>query len=609
MKNFRQVIRKRGFQLRILSMGIICALIAVVLTAGGVLLVTSHATDILSRDLISKLAGQIILNIESTINKVQSLLVNITLDQKVLDILEKSDSADTPISYKDSIFLQNRMMQTQIIQNDIHALYIFDSTGNAYYSELSPSLKRAYNIKSEKWYSKLSETRGIKLLGCSIPDRYLSDKTHVVTMIQRYENLKNHKTLATIVVDIRLDVFDRIMSSLGLSPEYHILLLDDRNQLIYSNKKARMGDSAEDDLYKAFISQEGGEFRENVGSGKTRSHVFWESTKSVKIGWTVICGATITDISGINQMIRPMALGLVAFIVLLTAIVLSMITKRLFRTLNVLRKGMNLVKIGQLGTHIPVSTDDEIGDLSSTFNDMSDRLQSLMWEVETLEREKQEVRLRMVKAELRALQTQIRPHFIYNTLESISMLAEIKDDYEVQQMATALGKLLRISIMGNALVLVKEELEHVENYILIQRIRLDDRIRMELDVEPVLMNCVVPKLILQPIVENCINHGLDESMESETIQIRGKLVEGNVVLTISDNGKGMSEAELIRVRRMILDSDSENSDNHHIGLSNVHQRIKLRYQMDVYGLSIDSVSGGGATVTICIPATTEGQTV
>lgn len=608
MKKMKKILHKRGFQFKILVMGIVCSLIAVMMTASGVLVVTNHATNTLSRDLISKLSGQISLNVDSTVSQVQSLLFNITLDQNVLEILKRSDANQGQISNKDAVFLQSKIMQAQIVRGDIHGLYLFDSRGNSYYAELSPSLKRAYHIQNEPWYDDLNKINGIMLFGNSVPERYLNDNTQVVTLVQRYANIQNNRTLATIIVDIRLSAFDSIMKSLGLSPEYCVLILDDQNKLIYSNYETEIENTIAGDLYKQFLAENSIESEDGDMYVSQSDEMFWESTKSLKTGWTVVCGATVTDISGIGEMVRPMAFGLVAFITLLTVIVLSLITKRQFRSLNVLRGGMDKVKQGEFGLHIPVNGDDEISDLGSSFNEMTDRLNDLMSTVAKLEYEKQEVKLCMAQAELRALQAQINPHFIYNTLESISMLAEINDDDEVQMMATSLGKLLRISITGSSLVTLREELEYIENYMLIQRIRFDKRIRMNIDVDEVLLNCIVPKLILQPIVENSINHGLEESVESETIEIKGNLIEGNIILIVSDNGKGMSKQVLERVQRMVEDcTDSHEDDRikHHVGLSNVNQRIRLRYQNEIYGLKIQSEVGRGTSIFICLPADTQ----
>jgi two-component system sensor histidine kinase YesM len=204
------------------------------------------------------------------------------------------------------------------------------------------------------------------------------------------------------------------------------------------------------------------------------------------------------------------------------------------------------------------------------------------------------------KAELKSLRMQINPHFLYNTLESINWMARIKGAPEIGDMVKALGDLMRVSISGEDFIPVGEEVGNVVNYLKIQNFRYGDRFEIRIHIEPDIEKILVPKLILQPIVENAIVHGLEEKVGNGRIEITGVLEEGNIVITVADNGVGMEEEKAA----VILDDGGEeaaHSDNHtHIGLKNVDRRIKLYYGQQ-YGLSVASVPGSGTTVRAVLP--------
>ena len=253
-----------------------------------------------------------------------------------------------------------------------------------------------------------------------------------------------------------------------------------------------------------------------------------------------------------------------------------------------------MVKVGKGDFNVSISNEsrDEVGILSSHFNWMVVQLEKLIQEVYQEQYLKQ-------KAELKSLRMQINPHFLYNTLESINWMARIKNVPEISYMVKALGDLMRASISGDDFITVREEIENVENYLTIQKFRYGDRFEASLQINEEIERIVIPKLILQPIVENAIVHGLEEKEGSGRIEINGRLEDGQVVITICDNGIGMSEDKAAAV---LADSDAEaRQDGHtHIGLVNVDRRIKLYYGRE-YGIAITSSPGEGTTVRAVFP--------
>lgn len=202
------------------------------------------------------------------------------------------------------------------------------------------------------------------------------------------------------------------------------------------------------------------------------------------------------------------------------------------------------------------------------------------------------------KSELDALQSQINPHFLYNTLESITWMVEGERNDEAVFMISQLARLFRISLsQGRTIITVKEELQHAESYMNIQKVRYKNTFSVEFDVDPSLYSCCTVKLILQPILENAINYGVSSMEDCGEIRVTGRREDGNVILAVSDNGIGMSEEE---VELVLTDSHRIHKHGSGVGLVNVNNRIQILFGTE-YGLSIESEPDEGTTVSICIP--------
>lgn len=279
-----------------------------------------------------------------------------------------------------------------------------------------------------------------------------------------------------------------------------------------------------------------------------------------------------------------------AFILFLTIYIFF--TKRVFNPLNSLIDNMNLKNIEKsLNNNFHYDKNDEIGILVDSYNRMKLKINYLInvdYKNKILQKE----------LELKQLQHQINPHFIYNTLESIHMMAEINDDEETSTMAEYFGTIIRYSMNRHVTkVLLKEEIEIIDNYIYLQEIRFNQVFTIKTLINPEVLNCEVIKMIIQPLIEDCIYHGLSQCEQDGKILILGDKVGDKLILTISDNGIGMKEDVLNDLNDYI---NNKNSKFKGIGLTNVNKRIKLSYGNE-YGLKIYSVYGKGTSLELTLP--------
>ena len=231
-------------------------------------------------------------------------------------------------------------------------------------------------------------------------------------------------------------------------------------------------------------------------------------------------------------------------------------------------------------------------------------IQKQMKMVDRIVRSPQYMDLNKRQAQYLALQNQINAHFIYNVLESIKMMAEIDEEYAISDAVTALGKLLRYSmkwVSGN--VLVEQELEYIKNYMALINLRFDYEIYLSLNLPELVLKQEIPKMFLQPIVENAIYHGIEQMAEDTNIYIKGILDGDDCVIEITDAGKGMSEEEVEKLRLKIAGKiDSNGGSGNGIGLKNVQDRIHIAFG-DQYGIEIASKLGCYTKIMVRIPIT------
>lgn len=283
---------------------------------------------------------------------------------------------------------------------------------------------------------------------------------------------------------------------------------------------------------------------------------------------------------------------LIILLACLLSIVASIaIARGISRPVRELSQKMLKIGEGDFSVSSTYVSKDEIGVLSLHFNKMVDQVKQLIRKVYQEELLKQ-------KAELKSLRMQINPHFLYNTLESINWMARIHGVPDIGKMVKALGDLMRASIGGEDFVTIEEEIRNINNYLTIQKFRYGDKISVEFDIDTDILQYKIPKLILQPIVENAIVHGIERKVGNGSILITGKSFPSQIQLSVKDDGVGMEE-ELIST--ILSDDETQKPEGHtHIGLKNVDRRIRMYYGEDD-PVTITSRPGEGTTVTFSIP--------
>lgn len=314
-----------------------------------------------------------------------------------------------------------------------------------------------------------------------------------------------------------------------------------------------------------------------------------------ELNGTLICVHNITgDVQKVYHMRTVFIIcGILLLVVL--AFVINWIVRSVLRKFYDILYAIRKIQRGNLDVVIEDCGTDEMGELGRQINKMMEHIHVLI--EENINRE-----LLVKNSEIRALQNQINAHFIYNVLESIKMMAEIEEKYEISDAITSLGRLLRYSmkwVSGN--VTVREEIEYIRNYLALINLRFDYEIHLSIKVPEEIMDQEIPKMSLQPIVENAIYHGIEELAEDTTIYIKGLVQGEDCVIEITDSGRGMSQSEVQEIYRKISgEIETSGGSGNGIGLKNVQDRIHMNFGPQ-YGIEIASKLGCYTKVMVKIP--------
>lgn len=322
-------------------------------------------------------------------------------------------------------------------------------------------------------------------------------------------------------------------------------------------------------------------------TGGNRGECRYYSFESPKTGFVLLLRQPVTFAAKVTNAFYGLSMFLTVTSFMLCVGYAFWLSDHLAQPVDKLTSVMGRISEGDLDARIDITREDEFGRLGADFNEMTARYKENLETSVARRRELDETQVRMMQA-------QLNPHFLYNTLDSIKWMGVTNHVPQIAQMSADLGTLLRASISGDEFITLEQELDLIERYLEIQYIRFDDRFVCEIDVPWELQRCMIPKLCLQPIVENAIVHGVADVQEGY-IKVTGRQEGSDMILSVTDNGKGFSE----EVMELIIHPTIKHPQRH-LGLFNVNRILKLNYG-EGYGIRVQSVPGQGSTVSLRLP--------
>jgi two-component system sensor histidine kinase YesM len=540
-----------------------------------------------SRDYTYQLMGQVSSNIDSYITYMDNIssmvLSNYDIKEYLLKRVYLGASGKEDLKQKISLQL-NTVLNTR---KDISSILIFGTNGEFIpYNEnikLNPQVKPA----EQSWYKEAIEAKGKVIISSSHEQNMiLNDNNNVISLSRELSSTVGGEKLGVLLVDLNYSVINDICNKFKLGNRGYVFIVDAAGNIVYHPEQQMINTNKKVELVSQVMQASGNSFLTSEGKN---SRMYTIKT-SQSTGWKII-GVTYVDelVSNKRELQTYTLLGGIALLIItvLLSIILSL---RISRPIKHLESSMKEVERGNFDIQIEIQSPNEIGHLSTRFNHMTTEIKELM------QQNVKEQELKR-KSELQALQAQINPHFLYNTLDSIIWMAECDKSKEVVLMTASLAKLFRLSISkGQEFISIFSEIEHIKHYLTIQKMRYKSKIDFEIQVDKSILANKVIKIILQPLVENAIYHGIRNKEGIGHIQITGVRKETGILLQVIDNGKGMSLEEM----NGIYEKERPSVQSSGIGLQNVDQRIKLHFGTP-YGLSFESELGKGTTVHIWLP--------
>ena len=389
-----------------------------------------------------------------------------------------------------------------------------------------------------------------------------------------------------VAVDVRFSGLGSSINGVGIGQHGYCYLMDEHGNMVYHPQQQL--------LYAGIKSEEGARLAQLPDGTYVEDTVIYSIQDVPDSNWRVV-GVSYIDETVNDSFWQMVRVTLVTSALILAAALLAgwIISRLLSHPLQRLERAMEQFEQDADGFAFqPVAGTREVQELSDSFGHMVGRIQRLMTTVR-----EEEINLR--KTELKALQAQINPHFLYNTLDSIAWMCERGKNADAVKMVHALARLFRISISrGHELIPIEKELQHAESYLLIQKFRYKNQFTYHFTVDENCLHCLCNKITLQPIIENAITHGLDLMVEPGHIEIVVCADGEDILFKVVDDGIGMPPEQVSKLLK------NEPSDRTGIGIKNVNDRLRI-YFGPQYGLSIDSVPDEGTTVTIRMPRVPE----
>lgn len=555
-----------------------------------------------STNLSNQSLGILVRNLDNYIDDLidvsSTISYNNFLQNYLLGIKNSNKGSETSIEDNYITSSQNFQMSLGMLgdivytRKDISSILIITNNHLSLYKSSNIDVDTTLNFSNQDWYLAALKTADSPVITGPRFQKYIKSNPEKVFSVSRTIQSYDGKAYkGVMLVDANLSIVDAYCDSVKPPNNGFILITDDNGDIVYNSsdslKKAAKVRSFIKNILPTISHAENGNLTEKLDNEDCQI-VFKHMNSSPWIVSIVTPYKNIVaDANNIKNLIITVGLICLIFILILTYLISSRITKPIVS----LKEYMDQANHGNFNIRALINSNDEVGMLAGSFNNMIERIQFLMNQVVKEQESKR-------KLELKALQHQINPHFLYNTLDSIIWMAESKDE-NIVPMTEALSKLFRISLNGGQeYISLSQELEHVRNYLFIQSMRYLNKYDYNISCDASLSNCKTLKLILQPLVENSIYHGIKNKPGKGIINIQAYEEGGKLVFSIKDNGIGMDAEKIESIFNGTHSSASKKGKS--LGVRNVEERIELTFGSE-YGISFESTPGEGTTAYIFLP--------
>lgn len=508
-------------------------------------------------------------------------------DSLYYGVVKNADLSEAPVNNEFTLLYDNN-------KDYIANIALLSKEGELLEAVPAARLKTGLDVTEEDWFQNtLRRTDNLHFTTPHV--QYIFDTNEnqyrwVITLSRAVEITHGTATdQGVLLIDIRYGSLQQLLDNINMGNGGYLYMMSSSGALIYHPQMQLIDAGQVEENTEAAASYRDGNYQE-VYQGEKRDI----TVKSVGYtGWKIIGVTPEKGFSLNNLKTQLFVVFIVAFFLFILVIINAYISTRITNPIQELEKSVNALEAGELDTEVYTGGSYEIQHLGRSIGDMAERIQVLMDDIVTEHESKR-------KSEFDTLQSQINPHFLYNTLDIIVWMIENEQKNEAVKVVTALARFFRISLSkGKSIIPVRDELEHVRNYLMIQQMRYKNKFTYRIEPEEDTLDLASLKLMMQPLVENAIYHGMEFMDGDGEIVVSTCLENGDLWVTIQDNGLGMTKEQADSLLTENAHSSSRRGSG--IGVKNVNERIRLYFGED-YGLIIESEPDVGTTIRLHLPA-------
>lgn len=536
-----------------------------------------------SREFVNETAKIISRDITKNLNQYDEISSSIAFDENLSSLLS-GEINDYNYFIRSNKVKQKLYYFTQNSQ-DIKSIFIYPLNRSAVIRSNSNIIYNDMNYIDNEYFKSLASNAETKVWSTSAVAGNDPEGGNYLYFLRAIPNFGTSNGLIQMQIREK-SIFD-IYKDSSFGKDSTIFIIDENGYIVSHPNKEKISTSIEASQIEK-INQNSGSFTTEI-DGKNYMIVY---NAIVSSKWTLIATIPMDYIQSNNQWLLNTNLIIIMVSFIFVILISVWVSSKIASPLERVGKAMKQLEKGDFEVRLDYDSDNEIGKIYKRYNAMAAEIKNLMEVIRKEEKKKKE-------AYIKVLQAQIKPHFLYNTLFTIKCLASIKKQPQIEELLDSLIKLLMASISkGGEFVSVYEEIEYIKNFALIQKYRFEDKFKVTFNISSEIQNCIVPKLIIQPIVENAIVHGMDTEISFIEVKIEGRLEGEDIVFRIRDNGKGI---DADKINMMLQASENKNKNGFNgMGIKNVNERIKL-YFGDQYGLYYLSNIENGTEVIMRLP--------
>ena len=457
------------------------------------------------------------------------------------------------------------------------------------------SVRNTYvDLNTQPWYADaVGKYDRYNLTSSHVQNVIKGERPWVITLSRGIRNYTGTEAEDGVVfLDLNYSAISELCAQSSMGDKGYVFILDQNGNIVYHPQQQQLYNELQTENISLVMNAKS----DIVTVGKGDDEKIYALSHSDITGWTIVGCMNMSELLRNSRQTRSIYVLVAVGLIIVALLISSLIARNITLPIQKLRDSMKSVQKGNFDIEdIEVISDNEIGSLTRSFNVMTHRIQDLM-EQNVKEQEAKR------KSELKALQSQINPHFLYNVLDTINWMARKKGEDNICRMVTSISSLMRASISNKrSMVYIREEIKYVQDYLYIQETRYGDKFTSYIEVDERLNELEIPKMTIQTLVENAVVHGVENATWDCFLYVSGEITDGMAVFTVKDDGVGMSQEQLEKLMGTEEEPDHEAERTHtHLGVYAVRKRLDYVYQNKAR-MSITSEPGKGTQVILEIP--------